>query len=519
MNIYSLARYARSILFSLIIFSAYSAIASRVPFDTIERNQSEGLTVVEVLSTLKGSGVIVNLDEEPVIITNSHNLQGLKQAQVTLPTRNQKIWDIESNNKRFDVGFSVRASVILDDPYTDFAILKFPDGMSSDVKEVLKLYGNLNGNLCFKNNCPGWRGTDNKLSITNNITAVVDGSFQAVEVVLGPKIKFSDSTIIIPAYTRPGVSGGAFYYNGILSGLVSQVSLSGEAETRAIPFKTIGKILKQTPFQPKAFWRDGALVFNIGDEEIVISSGTNGGGETGHGGGETGHGGGETGHGGGETGHGGGTKVNYLELEVLDPSGKHLVRTWNPFQTRKSSFKVNGRRISYIKVKNKLQLPTLENYLKSHTAENVLSETYLKEKRQENPQKVNRARLYEFDKVRKVYALQSDFSAVYKTYGIQKIVSESFDFPFYSYDSENFIFNLAHGGSNQKFSGVEDLLSVNIDGEVLVENATGNASKILFQGHNPFRQAVYIYDSEDLLKIERIYVMIDDFLVEMWSEK
>src|SRR5690606_13233195 len=56
---------------------------------------SKALTVVEITGALRGSGVLVLLNDQPVIITNSHILQGRKEARVRLPKRVNGFYDFK----------------------------------------------------------------------------------------------------------------------------------------------------------------------------------------------------------------------------------------------------------------------------------------------------------------------------------------------------------------------------------------------------------------------------------------
>ena len=360
-------------------------------------NSSTGLTVVEVKATLKGSGIILLLDGRPVILTNSHNIQGKKVATIRIPSLMVKYLDqVKVSYTDEDIELTEKVSVIIENPLYDFAFLDFPKSLPERLLKPLTIMAKMNGEFCISSmKCKkGWNESKKMLSsYESNIAAVLDGKRFVAKLIRSVQAKKINDTFItgekiriysIPVFARPGVSGGAYYDHGHLKGLLTKISLSGMAETFAMPLDEIGRVLSQS-IEPQGKWENGSLILNSGRDEIIVKPRANGGGETGNGGGETGNGGGETGNGGGETGNGGGETSNgggetgngggetgnggggplsnhYWSLVFPRTLGSNEITTWNPFVRRPGEFILNNQNVALLKVGNTFQAPSFATY-------------------------------------------------------------------------------------------------------------------------------------------------------------
>lgn len=329
---------------------------------------SKNLTIVEVTGKLRGSGVIVNLNGSPVVLTNSHIVQDASRVRVRFPKEFVTMPNPDSSSLiGSTLGFETELPVLINNPLFDFAILSFTGRMSEMDTSILRYLGSLSGNLCLGKECKnGWQPNDSRLSLNSELRVVLDGERKELTLMTGLGHRLVNDTIIsgekikvfqIPIYSRPGVSGGGYYTRGILAGLLTKVSLSGMPETYAMPLDEIGKALNGS-VDPRYLirWENGEL-HAIGESfEIIQQPASNGGGETGNGGG------GETGNGGGETGNGGGQGRNLWSLFFSSSSGTNLVTTWNPFIKRNGDFILNGKRVLFFKIYGRYQLPDLAIY-------------------------------------------------------------------------------------------------------------------------------------------------------------
>ena len=229
----------------VVILMPYAGYASSLGFSTEDNNHRLGLTVVEVLGSLRGSGILVLWNDRPVVLTNSHNLQGLKEVQLYLPVRTQRVRADASNgfNNLMTVTFKGPGKLLYDDPFIDFAIVGLPEKLSGKTLEIIHAYAEINGRFDGR----GWVPYDAKLHTPTMVAAVLNGKNMATQTVDGRPPTFTKASITIPAYSRPGVSGGALYDHGLLVGLINKVSLIGEPVTMAIPLPLIAESLRGSP--------------------------------------------------------------------------------------------------------------------------------------------------------------------------------------------------------------------------------------------------------------------------------
>ncbi|MBY0413480.1 MAG: hypothetical protein K2Q18_04915, partial [Bdellovibrionales bacterium] len=268
------------VLFSLIFAtSLYAQELPRIQFDTY-RNATDSLSVVEVLGSVRGSGVLVLLDGKIVIVTNSHNLQGNDSAMVTLPRRFSRYFILEPIQwKEGNIGFQGMAKVLHDFPLSDVAILSLPEeNMSLEQKALIFEYARTNGGFFRKE---GWIAGQRSLDFGDSISAVLKGQptqIQALEGFKGSKVPDTfisgdgEPIWVIPVFAKPGVSGGAYYQGGILTGLVTKISLAGEPVAFATPFTKIAKLLYSADNHEKLVsWENGLMVYKGKDKTVTMN--------------------------------------------------------------------------------------------------------------------------------------------------------------------------------------------------------------------------------------------------------
>lgn len=546
----------------LTLFSGLPAWGRIIVNGPDHKPASSKQSVVEVLGTLNGSGVLVLLDQKPVVITNSHILQGKKSAKIRFSPRLLNVLRIEDKNvtsgeiRAIDLNLNLDLKVIHDFPYTDFSILSFPETLTGPEKTALEYFATKNGAFCLNlSKCKkGWNEARiSEYEPTDSITSVLDGKPSSTQIVvnqfLSSRKKYSSSVpdeFKIPVYARPGASGGGYYQQAILMGIVTRVSLIGQPFTIATSMRKIGEELTNPKeIEQKARWsKEGRLVIQHEDEELILQSGSNAGGETGHGGGETGHGGGDN------------PTSLYWKLEIPDATGQHLIETWNPMFQRSSSFTINGEEISFLRVKNKLIIPSFEKYRSSKkklTSKDIFlrseeSLTFLESQRIKLPFEVNQARYYNIDHSKDIYSIHKSYYWSDLFPGGQYILPDkngewSKNAIYFStvngnkpnangyYENTHFSAKRTSGllidviftpgkASNIKYfiKANSDLQSISITSngkEIILKRVPFHSpGSVLFENGDKTIKAVYSYDSDDLTSIQRVFIQLPDYLIE-----
>jgi hypothetical protein len=303
-----------------------------------QQRAQEGYGVVQVITrpgsarigkgpgTIVASGTLVFLDQEPVVLTNSHVLAGRESAEVEFPLFH----------------FSVAAKRILDVPVADIALLRLDipkAGIESQKWHYAHAGAFMNLRFCSPKDTSCEAGihyfSRMNFSITEEvICAVVDARpvctkntapWQSITVPDTVVSGIYSHMLQIPTFARPGMSGGAYYASGRLEALLSKVDLGLGSFAYAIPIYQVARVIGQKYFGlpngmtiPEARWIGDAasplLEVRIGDEVVISSprsgSAVSAGGEAGNSGGEAGNSGGEAGNSGGEAGNSGGEAGN-----------------------------------------------------------------------------------------------------------------------------------------------------------------------------------------------------------------
>lgn len=136
--------------------------------NTVENASS----VVEVLGTGRGSGVLVLLEGKPVIVTNGHNLQGKKSAMIVLPNKEESYIDLSSYAfKKARIGLEAMVKVLYDFPLSDVAILEIPQELKKDEKALILTYAFMNVELSAQK---GWV-PQNQLAFGDTVSAILQG--------------------------------------------------------------------------------------------------------------------------------------------------------------------------------------------------------------------------------------------------------------------------------------------------------------------------------------------------------
>lgn len=569
------ARIYAFLILLLTLFSGLPARAENYITDYRHGNAANKQSVVEVLGTLQGSGLLVMLDQEPVVITNSHVLQGRNKARVRIAPRQISVIATEAEEGRFSRGgfrqfsMDLELTVTKDFPYTDFAILSFPSTITKLEKDILWYYAAKNGGFCLNlprckkgYHYPQKHDDESK----DSIVAVLGGKPTSLNIVTNKyatsyqvNTTFVPDEFTIPVYARPGVSGGGYYQQGILQGLVTKVSLIGQPLTIATSMKKIGEVLvKSQEIDKNTHWSDdGRLVIQYENQEIIFRTGPNAGGETGHGGGETGHG-------------GDGQTSQYWNLEVPDASGENKITTWNPMYQRHSSFHINGEEAFLFRINKKLVIPTFEKYL-THKKKDVLLRNkenlaILDAERVKAPFEMNQARYFIFDRAKDLYSIErlyywpSPFSEkeFYSNDQTSLFPGAQFILPdqngkwhkeakhFFPANgkkpnAEGYYENVAFSAKRTKgllldiiFSPIDtenekytikanaDLQSVRVthaNQEYLLKRTElRSPGAVLFESTDKSMKVIYAYDSENLTAVERVFIQLPNYLLEFGSK-
>jgi hypothetical protein len=547
----------------------------RIQFDTID-NSTKALSVVEVLGDARGSGILALMDGNVVVVTNSHNLLGKTSAMVTLPNRDVTYYTIKPfNYKRGIFGFQGMLKVIYDFPLSDVAILAVPE--PQNVEQAALLYTTALSNGVFSSQQKAWIAGKNSLAIGETISAITQGRPQAINVLEGFKGDTVPDTFIsgdeqpvwgIPVFAKPGVSGGGYYRGGVLTGLVTKISLAGEPIALATPFTKIAKLLySPDPREKKFSWENGILVYETADKRITMNPLGNG--WLGNGGELT-----EI-----DESKSGDSNPNYWRLQVNTLGGDRIITTWDPFVYRPGHFKVNNENISFIKVKTKslfktteqFRIPTIASFLASEKKgeqqtllqNNSLNLALLKEARLKIKPNINLGRLYNHDyreNYYKIYNLRygnfngaqllkpmsKDKWAPAQKYnmwtgprpiiemdGRVELDDEGYfsNIPFSTKVSDSTLFDVKIPGmyldsrATAYIKGPADLSQVTIKftqgsrpTEIVLKPIEINSpNSIVFKSDDSAYRAIYIYANDDLTRLARIYIVSEKSLLEFWG--
>jgi hypothetical protein len=398
----------KSLLFKLLITTMFLVSIkgfaySETTYSYSDENQLSPLnSVVKVLGTSSvGSGTLVSLGGEAVILTNSHILKGEKEAFVSLPEFELNIalkkYQFFKNTK---IAFSGLAKVLLDFPSLDLTVLKLPNIYDNEIAKVISDLANSNARFC-----PGCK----QISCGDDIKILSDDSYSGIAAVLDDKVSdiplpklngyvvgtfnvlrdHPDSfltsqrwrSMSIALFARPGVSGGALFQFSNFCGIITKVSTSLTAKTYAIPRPAINQLLNESYFNkdfskiPTAEWlknqagkiylrhyfryedsqnieKEVTIDINNGDGDRASSAGgsiANGGGSIANGGGSIANGGGSIANGGSELG---GLSHPFLKLNFFGHHrfGFQQIETANPFHFNDDIMKINNEPVSYISI-------------------------------------------------------------------------------------------------------------------------------------------------------------------------
>lgn len=563
---------AQMLLMACITSNLFADEYPRIQF-LMHSNSSEASSVVEVLGSGKGSGVLVVMDGKPVIITNSHNLQGKSSAMVTLPRRKAQYFkhDPEIEMRDEYLSFEGIAKVLYDFPLSDVTVLTVPEGLSRDQMNIINAYALENGVLSAKK---GWEA--NKYSMGNGdvIAAVLNGKSTSIEGLDGftagttPDLFISgdgNPILIIPIFAKPGVSGGGYYKNGVLQGLVTKISLAGEPIALATPFTKIAKLIySPDKVEKKVAWDNGLMVYQA--EDRTVSANPLASGWLGNGGELV-----EI-----DESASGDTNPNYWRLQVNSWGYNKIITTWDPFVYRPGQFKINQQNVSFIKVKSKsffktverFQIPTLASFVASEKKgdqQTLLSNTpqniqMLKEARLQKKPNINFGRLYKNNYADKYFQIFN--IRINNHNGAQPLIPASkdrwaaapkynrwfapepiiimdgkvhvdpdgyfFNMPFSTKISDSTIFDLKINGShlnlpgNAFLKGAADLSQVSVrvsDGEEIILKSTqaNSPNSLVFKSEDGAFRAIYIYSNDDLTNLARIYIESESALIELWA--
>lgn len=535
-------------------------------------NASEASTVVEVLGSGKGSGVLVSMDGKPVIVTNSHNLQGKLSALVTLPKRKMSYIQMDKNYemKSEILGFQGNAKVLYDFPLSDVSVLDMPENMNSEFKNVIHALAIQNGVLDAKK---GWLPSNNSPEWGDSLAAILNNKPTTLKAIEGfragttPDIYISGDEApiwVIPVFAKPGVSGGAYYRSGILSGLVTKISLAGEPIALATPFTKIAKLIySPDKSEQKVSWNNGLMVYETQDK--TISANPLASGWIGNGGELT-----EV-----DESLSGDTNPNYWRLQIAGYGTERVITTWDPFVYRPGQFKIGQQNVGFVKVTSKslfkkverYHTPTLASFVaneKKGDQQTMFSNTpqnlqMLKDARLKQKTNINFGRLY--TRTDKYFAI---FNMRYSntTNGAQPLkpiskkkwakapaynpllgpppifimdgdVSVDKDgyfsnIPFSTKISDETIFDLKISGeflgtTGKTFlKGAADFSQISVtvpnEQEIILKPTEANSpNSLVFQSEDGAYRAIYIYSNDDLTNLVRIYIENERALIELWS--
>jgi hypothetical protein len=535
----------------------YDFIAEAKKYHAYE-NVISALSVVEVHASVKGSGLLVFKDGKLIIVTNSHNLQGKKSALITLPERyvNHYLNERYIPNDGI-LGFQGMAQVLYDFPLSDIAILSFPEEkLTEEQRFVIEKYALANGVFTEKD---GWvPGVSSSLN-HEAVTAVLQGKPTTIEASRNAKGSLIKDTFIsgdesliwaAPIYAKPGVSGGGYYKEGILVGLVTKISLAGEAVTLATPFSKIASLLySPNKNETQVFWKDGLMVYKAKDKTITINPLGNG----------------WLGNGGDleevDESKSGDSNPNYWRLQARGSYSTQSISTWDPFVYRPGHFVVNKENVSFVRVKKKSLFKSLDTYRIPTLAQFIASENkgeeqvflqntpqnlqILKEARIAQKTNINHGRVYVFSKYSNLFKIETpqgkgeefptERSARYRDpEGYLMTYYESYETKF----SDKTIFDVKLRPNETDYSrqfsvtAATDLSKVVIKkfevgynsskliSEIVLKPQELNSPQsLVFKSDDGVHKAILMYSNTDLSKLVKVFVLSEKVLAEFWTDK
>jgi hypothetical protein len=365
----------------LIGLFAHSAHSLNIIEQELQNMRSK---IVGVSAGLKGSGTLIQIHTQDGvktrILTNSHVVAGQKEASIQYGDQN------------------LRATVEKDWPLFDVAVL----APNVDDSTLNQLADNARLNVHFYPNKKSIKTLYNygneKLAILGNYAAfIMNDHPQSIEQMMGlSPFQIVDEEMIsgaydriyqVPVLLRRGVSGGGYFSNGQMVGMITKISTGGEHfSSFVIPIEAISKLISngynakgETHFFEQASSlavsrtiEDGRTVFSIqleGKEVKQIGSGkkeSNAGGDPGDGGGDPGDGGGDPGDGGGDPGDGGESGLSALWSLLY--AGQNY-QFHSPLEENESEFFVNNEKVLFFSMdgdQGELKAPSIPVLVRAH---------------------------------------------------------------------------------------------------------------------------------------------------------
>ncbi|MBY0413776.1 MAG: hypothetical protein K2Q18_06410, partial [Bdellovibrionales bacterium] len=475
--------------------------------------------------------------------------------------------DSRSTQRDYDLTDSVPSfkgmlKVIKDFPLSDVAFLEFSgEGLTVQAMEKIKEIALLNGQITNKS---GWTPGTPGINSSDTVSAVLKGKRTNIESVVGFRARMVEDVFIsgdksmiwlAPIYGMPGVSGGAYYNEGILQGLVTKISLSGEPIILATPFSKVAKLAYSSdPMERLVSWEDAKLVYSSKDKTISLNPLSNG----------------WLGNGGellqvdpSETGD---SNPNYWRIQLKNYFRTEVVNTWDPFVYRSGNFAVNDSSVSFVRVKNKgffkgkylYRIPTLANFIASektgdeqtllqNTSQNL---SVLKEERIKRKTNISRLKIYKFDHDKRYFKLLSNSAAG------DPLESDGFGLTPRVSDRDKYIYRRDYATIGSRISdktifdvkltdllldyGNHMLLMAPVDhSKVTIKNFNLNRQgtdyvtteivlnpveinspqSVVFKSEDGAHKAIFMYTNDDLTKLAKIFLVTGDLLIELWAEK
>jgi hypothetical protein len=220
-----------------------------------------GVAVVSIeTDAASGTGVVFLLDGKARVLTASHVLEGAKAAQVTGAATEMK---------------AVAAHVEADLPSDDLAVLALDDGSIDAASLAAIAQASLRictaGATCTAQPATAPGAAETIVSSSNGTVTLVrpQNRYELARKVPDEYVSGCYPYVWnIGAYTRSGVSGGAYYRAGVFAGLVTKVSRGLQSMTLAIPAEGIAAALRAG--RPTGQWLpENHLEVHDGSDVIV----------------------------------------------------------------------------------------------------------------------------------------------------------------------------------------------------------------------------------------------------------
>lgn len=561
-----------AVLLLACILSIYSndAYSGFNPIDTFAGmkpvwSDKSSFAVVGVNGKMRGTGTVIFVDDQVLVLTNSHLIQGATDILVEVPSQELSVIDVGSSRlRKINVNEDryLKARLVFDDPILDFSLLSINDVFSENTKISLNISAHRNGRICtgkLKDCQPGFYSYVPSFGFRDNqIVAMIDGRPKNISLVLGGTVGLEEDLFIagqsgkvrtIPAYTRPGVSGGAFYLNGRLDSLVTKVSYSMNPLVVATPLSKIADRLSGKLNSPYAEWIQSKgksrLRIALGKDTIEVFSQGIGIGNAGDGG-TTGNGGdqgGTTGNGGEKTGEDIKTNPNskYIKIWQSTTFGNTAI-VLNPFWQESHAVTVNGKDVQVIEVIDTLdssnkffQSPTLANILfyyhhshrykvTYHYPDSLVYQKTVLPKRDQIDQQVLKFRFFRqlFDGSGKFELINPRLDAVESISDTRKTSSDLFAISLNLAQSIE-IMNLKYvenihikmSNDRKRIDLVLEEFNQNNSIPITLHSKESSLERDTFKSNDGSVKAVILYEPSDLVKINRIFVMVGPLLIEL----